>query len=116
MAVEPTKTIQKAAEKPSAAVDKQKNPLRIKDTTSDYLWTVVGLESCEWTKKTVEALKEHDERFKYIELNAEWQRRLVVEYGTRRVPAIFKGSSFFGSHDVLENYYKCSFISDAERF
>jgi glutaredoxin len=92
------------------------NPLRIRDTTSNHLWTVIGIENCEWTAKAVKLLRDRGENTKYIELNAEWQRRLVVEYNTRRIPAVFKGSGYFGSYDVLENYYKSSFIADSERF
>jgi glutaredoxin len=113
MAIEPAKV------KPItqvAAVQKEKNPLRLRDTTGNFLWTVVGLKDCEWSSKTVQLLRDHGEQVKYIELNAEWQRRLVVEYNTRRIPAIFKGSGYFGSYDVLESYYQCSFISDSERF
>jgi glutaredoxin len=119
MAIEPktqTTTAKPIIGAASATIAKEKNPHRLRDTTSNFLWTVVGLKDCEWTDKTVNLLKEHGEQVKYIELNAEWQRRIVVEYGTRRIPAIFKGSSYFGSYDVLENYYKCSFISDSERF
>lgn len=118
MATEPTKTTTQktTAEKPATVSDVQINPLRVRDTTSNFLWTVVGMEDCPWTKKTVALLKEHGEQVKYVELNAEWQRRLVVEYATRRVPAIFRGNGYFGSYDVLDNYYRCSFISDSERF
>lgn len=119
MATEPK--IQTTAAKPiigagSATVAKEKNPHRLRDTTANFLWTVIGLKDCEWTNKAVELLKEHGEQVKYIELNSEWQRRIVVEYSTRRIPAIFKGSGYFGSYDQLESYYKCSFISDSERF
>lgn len=116
MAVEPKTILQKATAAPVAAVKKETNPLRLRDTTSNYLWTVIGIHDCEWTKRALELLKERGEQVKYIELNAEWQRRLVVEYSTRRVPAVFRGSTYIGSYDVLENYYKCSFIADSERF
>jgi hypothetical protein len=102
------------AAKPIAA--KPVNPLRIRDTTSNHLWTVIGIEGCEWTAKALKLLRDRGENTKYIELNAEWQRRLVVEYSTRRIPAVFRGSGYFGSYDVLENYYKSSFIADSERF
>jgi glutaredoxin len=92
------------------------NPLRLRDTTSNHLWTVIGLSDCEWTNKAVELLKERGERYKYVELNAEWQRRLVIEHNTRRIPAVFRGSGYFGSFEVLEGYYKASFIADSERF
>ena len=116
MAVEPKTIPQKSAAAPVAAAKKESNPLRLRDTTSNYLWTVIGIHDCEWTKRALELLKERGEQVKYIELNAEWQRRLVVEYSTRRVPAVFRGSTYIGSYDVLENYYKCSFIADSERF
>lgn len=116
MALEPKTTPVKVTAAKVAADDKKINPLRLKDTTSNFLWTVIGLQDCEWSKKAVDILKEHDEQFKYIELNAEWQRRLVVDYSTRRVPAVFKGNLYIGSYDVLESYYKASFIADSERF
>lgn len=116
MAVEPKTTVQKPTAAPAAAVKKEVNPIRLRDTTANYLWTVVGMKDCEWTQKAMELLKDHGEQVKYIELTGEWQRRIVVEYSTRRVPAIFRGNMYIGSYDVLEDYYKCSFISDSERF
>jgi len=116
MAVEPKTIPQKSAAAPVAAAKKESNPLRLRDTTANYLWTVVGMSDCPWTKKAMELLKEHGEQVKYIELNGEWQRRVVVEYSTRRIPAIFRGNLYIGSYDVLENYYKTSFIADSERF
>lgn len=113
MAVEPKVQPKSVA---SAEPVKEINPLRLRDTTSNFLWTVIGIKDCEWTQKAVKLLEARGEQFKYVELNAEWQRRLVVEYNTRRIPAVFKGSGFFGGYDVLENYYKCSFIADSERF
>jgi glutaredoxin len=104
--VEPTKAVQ--IEKP--------NPLRVRDTTANSLWTVIGMKDCTWSAKAMELLKEHNENCKYIELNAEWQRRLTVEYSTRRLPAIFRGAALVGSFDFLDNYYKCSFMADSERF
>lgn len=100
----------------SAAKTAPVNPLRLRDTTSNYLWTIIGLSDCEWTTRAVELLKERGENYKYIELNSEWQRRLVVEHNTRRIPAIFRGAGYIGSYDVIENYYKASFIADSERF
>lgn len=96
--------------------EKSVNPARIRDTTSDYLWTVIGLKECPWSEKAVALLKEHDERVKYLELNTEWHRRLIVEVGTRRIPAIFKGAGYFGSYSDLQNYYMCSFVADVEKF
>lgn len=117
MAVEPKTTVQKTTAAPVAAeLKKEINSLRLRDTTANYLWTVVGMSDCPWTQKAMELLKEHGEQVKYIELNGEWQRRIVVEYSTRRVPAIFRGNLYIGSYDVLENYYKTSFIADSERF
>jgi glutaredoxin len=117
MAVEPKPTTNKITAAPVAAATKKEiNPLRLRDTTSNFLWTIIGLSDCEWTKKTLNLLSERGEQVKYIELNAEWHRRLVVEYNTRRLPAIFRGSTYIGSFDVIENYYKASFISDSERF
>ena len=102
---------------PSKAVQIEKpNPLRVRDTTANSLWTVIGIRVCPWSTKAVELLKEHNENYKYVELNAEWQRRLTVEYSTRRIPAVFKGSALVGSFDFLDSYYKCSFIADSERF
>ena len=96
--------------------EKTVNPNRIKDTTSDYLWTVIGINECPWTEKAVALFKEHNEKVKYIELNSGWHRRLVVHVGTRRIPAIFKGSGYFGSYNDIQNYYMCSFVADNERF
>jgi glutaredoxin len=90
------------------------NETRLRDTDNAVLWTIVGLKDCEWTKKTTDLLTSKKEQFKLIYINAEWQRRLVVEFGCRRSPAIFKGPTYFGSYDALENYYKCSFFSDHE--
>jgi len=92
----------------------QKNETRLRDTDNPVVWTVIGLVNCEWTKKAVDMLTEHKEQIKVINMNAEWQRRLIVEFGTRRSPAIFKGASYFGSYDALESYYKCNFFSDKE--
>lgn len=116
MATEPKLTPQKITATTSAAVKKEVNPLRLRDTTANYLWTVVGMSDCEWTQKAMQLLKDHGEQVKYIELNGEWQRRIVVEYSTRRIPAVFRGNLYIGSYDVLENYYKASFIADSERF
>lgn len=92
------------------------NPNRIRDTQLEVLWTVIGLEDCAWSKAAVTLLKDHEEHHKYMNLSPEWHRRLVVEFNTRRLPAIFRGPSYFGSYSDLENYYKCSFIRDDERF
>lgn len=92
----------------------QKTETRLRDTDNTVLWTVLGLTDCEWSKKAVELLKEHKEQVKVISINAEWQRRLIVEFGTKRSPAIFKGATYFGSYDALESYYKCNFFSDKE--
>lgn len=92
----------------------EKKETRIRDTDNTVLWTVIGLPYCEWTDKAVELLKEHKEQVKLVKLNAEWQRRLIVEFNTRRSPAIFKGATYFGSYDALESYYKCNFFSDKE--
>lgn len=98
----------------SKVVKEEINETRLRDTDNPVLWTVIGLPDCEWTKKTVSLLQTHKEQVKLVVMNAEWQRRLVVEFGTRRSPAIFKGSVYFGSYDALENYYKCNFFSDHE--
>jgi hypothetical protein len=54
--------------KPAAAVtitdgskelQKTVNKFRIKDNFENYLWTVIGLDDCEWTKKALAILKEH---------------------------------------------------------
>ena len=97
-------------------VEKVMDPKRLRDTVSPTIWSVVGLESCPWTEKAIELLKSRGDSYKFIPLNVEWQRRLLVEQGTRRIPGIFKGPSFIGGFDALENYYKCSFITDTESF
>lgn len=96
--------------------EKPINPLRIKDTGAFFNWTVIGLDDCEYTKQAIALLKLRDENYKYIPLNAEWHRRLVVEHGTRRIPAVFRGATYFGCLQELEGYYKCSFVADSERF
>lgn len=92
------------------------DPKRLRDTMSETLWTVVGLEDCQWTKKTIDLLQAHGEKYRFVPINMEWQRRLLVEFGTRRVPAIFQNHKLLGSFDVLEAYYKCSFITETEGF
>jgi glutaredoxin len=87
---------------------------RIRDTDDNAVWTVIGLKDCTWTKKALRLLEAHKEPHKHIIINTEWQRRLVVEFNCRRSPAIFKGARYFGSADVLENYYKCTFFSSNE--
>lgn len=87
---------------------------RLRDTDTTLLWTVIGLKDCEWSKKAVELLTEHKEQVKEMTITTEWQRRLVVEFNCRRSPAIFKGASYIGGYDALENYYKCNFFSDSE--
>lgn len=108
-----TKTVSNTV-KPVNTIKQEIDEKRLRDTDNTVLWTVVGLQNCSWTNKTVELLKEHKEQVKLIYINAEWQRRLVVEFNCRRSPAIFKGATFFGGYDTLENYYKCSFFSDQE--
>lgn len=103
-----------ATAKPTGVVEKLINEKRLRDTDNTVMWTVVGLPDCEWAQKSINLLSAHKEQVKLIIMNAEWQRRLVVEFGTRRSPAIFKGATYFGSHDALENYYKCNFFSDHE--
>ena len=92
----------------------EKKEIRLRDTDNSATWTVIGLTDCEWSKKAVDLLKNHKEQVKTVELNAQWQRRLIVEFNTRRSPAIFKGAVYFGSYDALESYYKCNFFSDKE--
>lgn len=87
---------------------------RLRDMDNPTIWTVIGLPNCYWTSETVELLKEHKESVKLVHMTPEWQRRLIVEFMCRRSPAIFKGPTYFGSYDALENYYKCNFFSDSE--
>lgn len=94
----------------------QKPITRIKDTDHNFTWTVIGLENCEWTTKAIKLLETHSEIVKFIPLTPDWQRRIIVEQNTRRLPAIFKNHAFIGGYDALENYYKCSFFSDSESF
>ena len=89
---------------------------RIKDTDRNFTWTVIGLQDCEWTTKALKLLENRQETIKFIPLTPEWQRRIIVEQNTRRLPAIFKNHAFFGGYDALEAYYKCSFFSDSESF
>jgi glutaredoxin len=102
------------ATKAVTPVQKQLEEKRLRDTDNTSLWTVIALKDCEWSKKAVELLTEHKEQVKVINLNTEWQRRLVVEFNCRRSPAIFRGATYIGSYDALENYYKCSFFTDHE--
>ncbi len=89
---------------------------RLKDTDSNITWTVIGLPDCPWTEKALNDLKAHKENIKFIPLTPEWQRRIIVEQNTRRLPAIFRNHAFFGGYDALESYYKASFFSDSESF
>lgn len=109
-----TKSTTAKTDTKTVAVEKPLN--RIKDTDHNYTWTVIGLTDCEWTTKAINLLKAHKETVKFIPLTPEWQRRVIVEQNTRRLPAIFKNHAFFGGYDALENYYKCSFFSDSESF
>jgi len=87
---------------------------RIRNTDDNAMWTVIGLKDCAWTKKALRLLESHKEPHKHIIMNAEWQRRLIVEFNCRRSPAIFKGARYFGGADSLESYYKCTFFSSNE--
>jgi glutaredoxin len=98
----------------SKVVKEEINEKRLRDTDNPVLWTIIALKDCEWAKKTTDLLTSKKEQFKLVHINAEWQRRLIVEFNCRRSPAIFKGSTYFGSYDALENYYKCNFFSDHE--
>lgn len=98
----------------STPASSEKAETRLRDTDNTVIWTVIGLKDCDWTVKTLDLLKTHKEQVKFIILNSEWQRRLVVEFNCRRSPAIFKGPTYFGSYDALEAYYKCNFFSDQE--
>jgi glutaredoxin len=109
-----TKAVANTVKTVSTSKPIEKKETRLRDTDNTVIWTVIGLQDCEWTAKTLELLKEHKEQVKLILLNSEWQRRLVVEFNCRRSPAIFKGPTYFGSYDAIEAYYKCNFFSDQE--
>jgi|APGre2960657404_1045060.scaffolds.fasta_scaffold07148_6 hypothetical protein len=89
---------------------------RIRNVDDTAVWTVIGIENCPWTAKAIELLREHKESVKPVILNPEWQRRLIVQYQTKKSPSIFKGAAYFGSYAELENYYKCWFFSEREKF
>jgi hypothetical protein len=89
---------------------------RLRNVDDDALWTIIGIEGCPWTEKAVNLFKEHKENFKHVLMNPEWQRRLIVQYNTKKSPAIFRGAAYFGSYGELENYYKCWFFSEREQF
>ena len=91
------------------------NPLRLRNTDEEVLWSVLGLKDCPWTEKALALLKEHQEDTKHILITPEWQRRLIVEHKCRRSPAIFRGAQYFGSYSDVEKYYQASFFSERER-
>lgn len=97
-----------------APVKQEINEKRLRDTDNPSVWTIIGLQDCNWTKQTVDLLNERKENVKLVHMTPEWQRRLIVEFNCRRSPAIFKGAAYFGSYDALEAYYKCNFFSDHE--
>jgi glutaredoxin len=100
----------------TVVAEKPVNKFRLKDNFENYNWTVIGLADCEWTNKAIETLKNHEEKHKLILLNEEWRRRLVVEFGTRQVPAIFRNAKYIGNYSALQAYYSGSFLDDSERF
>ena len=97
-----------------APVKQEIDEKRLRDTDNPGVWTIIGLQDCNWTKQTVDLLNQHKENVKLVHMTPEWQRRLIVEFNCRRSPAIFKGATYFGSYDALEAYYKCNFFSDHE--
>lgn len=100
----------------TVVAEKPINKFRLKDNFENYSWTVIGLVDCDWTTKAIDMLKEHDEKYKFIPLNEEWRRRLVVEFATRQVPAIFRNAKYIGNYSALAAYYSGSFLDDSERF
>ena len=74
--------------------------------------TIIGVKNCPWTEKAIKLLNEVQQPYKYVELNAAWQRTLLITHNTKRIPAIFIGNKYFGSYAELSNYLSASFISD----
>jgi len=89
---------------------------RIRDTDSNYSWTVIGMSDCQFTKEAVQILKDHKERYKYIPINMDWQRKLAINYNTKRLPAVFQGTDYIGCISELRSYFDATFFSEAEEF
>lgn len=101
---------------PELTKEPEVNEARIRNIDANYSWAIIGMKDCEYTKKAVELLKSRNEKFLYQEINTEWQIKLTVNYGVNRLPAIFRGSTYFGGLPELENYYRASFFSSMETF
>lgn len=116
--IKTAETTVKTAQKPVSITitpDPPKTPEhRMREVDNVAIWTVIGLKDCPWTAAAMALLKERKENCKLVFLNAEWQRKLIVQYNCRRSPAIFRGVQYIGSYADLENYYKCWFFSDSE--
>jgi glutaredoxin len=110
-----TKVVTKTVASATAPSTNPINPVRLRNTDEEVLWSVLGLKDCPWTEKALALLKEHQEDTKHILITPEWQRRLIVEHRCRRSPAIFKGAQYFGSYSDVEKYYQASFFSERER-
>ena len=91
-------------------------PNRQKDIDDDRIWLVIGLENCPWTDKTKKILDEVGQSYQYININAAWHRKLLLDYNTKRLPAVFAGRQLIGSYAEVNNYFMCSFVSDKELF
>lgn len=89
---------------------------RIRDTDDTRVWTVIGIPGCPWLEKTKALLDEVGQPYVVNNINAMWQRRLLLDYHTKRTPAIFAGSQLLGSYTDIVNYFSCSFFSDKELF
>lgn len=107
-------TLPQGASKNAPEITKPANEKRIRDTDYKHGWTIIGLDNCQWSKAAIRLMEEHGENFAYKKIDAMWHRKLSIEFRTKRLPAIFKGSQYFGDFAALENYYKCSFVSDTE--
>lgn len=92
------------------------NQKRVRNIDDARAWTVIGIKGCPWTEKAMALLKSKGETFRYVELNTQWQRTLIVSYNFRKSPAIMLGPTLFGSYAELENHYKCWYFSDKEKF
>lgn len=91
-------------------------PNRQKDIDDDRIWLVIGLENCPWTAKTKKLLDDVGQSYQYININAAWHRKLLLDYSTKRLPAVFAGRHLIGSYAEVNNYFMCSFVSDKELF
>lgn len=89
---------------------------RLRDTDADIFWTVVQIPGCPYATQAVELLESRGEKYKVVNMDTFWQRKLIVDVGTKRTPAIYKFSNYFGGLYELQAYYAATFFTDSEQF